>query len=82
MGRTCQNETVKGTDGWACKNKGCKARIFQNEHLGACFHKSEGWGGEMVYKGEAGSQQIGEINHHMIEFRAESVNFNKKNVWE
>jgi len=38
--------------------------------------------GEMVYEGEAGSQRIGEINHHMIEFRAGSVNFNKTNVWK
>ena len=36
--------------------------------------------GEMVYKGEAGSQRIGEINHHMIEFRAGSVNLNKTNI--
>ena len=33
--------------------------------------------GEMVYEGEAGSQWIGEINHHIIEFRAGSVKFNK-----
>ena len=80
MGRARQNETVEGVDGWACKNEGGKARIFQNEHLGAHFRKSEGWGGEMVYEGEAESQRIGEINHHMIKFRAGSVNFNKTNV--
>ena len=38
--------------------------------------------GEMVYEGEAESQQIGEINYHMIEFRAGSVNLNKTNVWK
>ena len=36
--------------------------------------------GEMVYEGEAGSQRIGQINQHMIEFRAGSVNLNKTNV--
>ena len=38
--------------------------------------------GEMVYKGKTESQWIGEINHHMIEFRAGSVNLNKTNIWK
>src|SRR6266704_3125760 len=33
----------QGPGGWECKNEDSKARICGNEHLGACFHKSESW---------------------------------------
>ena len=34
----------RGAGGWECKNEGSKTRICQNEHPGAHFRKSEGWG--------------------------------------
>jgi len=33
----------QGAGGWESKNEGSKAQIYQNKHLGAYFHKSEGW---------------------------------------